>query len=109
MVTGRNICTTEKSPSVIITVRTGVVPSAAQTEPMRASSAMGATTCTAAVGRFTAGVGVAQLFTAAEECLRVAFAAVQDHVLAGVGSAGQQHRTAAGTFIRHKFYPECVG
>lgn len=82
---GRNISTTEKSPSVIITVRTGVVPSAAQTEPMRASSAMGATTCTAAVGRlmgFTAGVGVAQLFTAAEECLRVAFAAVQDHVLA---------------------------
>ena len=34
MVTGRNISTTEKSPSVIITVRTGVVPSAAQTEPM---------------------------------------------------------------------------
>ena len=51
IVTGRNSSTTENSPSVMMTVRTGAAPSGPQTEPMRASSAIGSTTCTAAVGR----------------------------------------------------------
>ena len=65
--------------------------------------------CCGQIYSFTAGIGISQLFSAAEKCLSVAFTAVENHIFAGIGCSGQEHRTAACPFICHKFYPKRIG
>ena len=64
--------------------------------------------CRGEIDGFAAGIGVADLFAAAEKRLGVALSAVQNDVLTGVRRSGQQHRTAARPFICHQLHPKRI-